>query len=244
MIVDRHRVIAEDELHVGVLSRDDLAHAPDPDCAVHHADALHLVHQLVLRELGILSLQPVQPLRRTDFLDIEELEKRLEVLVPFAHVGARKCVHHLGAPAVDITEQVSLDLVVDRPSEEGRIQILVTERSRGRRIVPCAVLSDHAPVRKDLAFRRHVYIGKRRAAGFEEPLLVPLRYVVIVSCLGHRRSRNTTNRSHRRRSGTKPISLLRFIDPLMPFAQAADTRRPLCVNRVDLTMSARVLLML
>src|SRR4029077_11473548 len=74
------------------------------------------------------------------------------------------------------------------------IQILMKERSRGRRIIPCAVLSDHAPVRKDLSIRRHVYIGKRRAPGLEEPLLIPFRYVGIVSFLGSPRFWNPTNR--------------------------------------------------
>lgn len=121
MVVNRHRVVAEDELYVGVFSGDDFAHATDPDRAVHHADTLHLVHQLILREFGILSLEPVQPLRRTDFLDIEVLKKRLKVLVPFRYVGARKCAYRLRAPAIDVTEQAPLDLVVDRRSKEGRI---------------------------------------------------------------------------------------------------------------------------
>lgn len=46
-------------------------------------------------------------------LNIEVLKKRLEVLVSFAHIGAGKCTHRLGAPTVDITEQAPLDLVVN-----------------------------------------------------------------------------------------------------------------------------------
>ncbi|WP_234839437.1 hypothetical protein [Sinorhizobium medicae] len=113
MVVDRHRVVAENEFDVGALRGDDFAYSTDPDRAVHHADALHFIHQLVLGQLGILSLQPAKPLRCSDFLDIEVLKKRLEVLVPFAHIGAGKCTHRLGAPTVDITEQAPLDLVVN-----------------------------------------------------------------------------------------------------------------------------------
>ena len=56
MVVDRHGMVADDELNVGVFSRDDLAHSTDPDRAVQHADALHLEHQLVLRKRGVLGL--------------------------------------------------------------------------------------------------------------------------------------------------------------------------------------------
>ena len=186
VIVDRHGMVAGDELHVGVFSRDDLAHPADPDRAVQHADALHLEHQLVLRESGVLGLEPVQALRRADFLNIEEFEEGLEMLVPFAHVRADECTDGFRAPAVDIAEQAALDLVVDGRAEEGRVQVLLAERPRGRRVVPRGVLNDHAAVRKDPPIRRHVDIGKRRAAGLEESLLIPLRDVVVVSRDRHR----------------------------------------------------------
>jgi hypothetical protein len=56
-----------------------------PDRAVHHADTLHLKHQLVLRECGILRLQPVQALGRRIFLDVDVFEKGLE-MVPSADI--------------------------------------------------------------------------------------------------------------------------------------------------------------
>lgn len=102
--VDRHGVVASNELHIGVFGRDNLGHASDPDRAVQHADALHLEHQLVLREIGILGLEPVQALRRTEFLDIEKLEEVLEMVVPFANVCAYEGANRLRAPGVDIAE--------------------------------------------------------------------------------------------------------------------------------------------
>ena len=91
MVVDRHGMVAGDEFNVGVFSIDDLTHSADPDRAVQHADALHLEHQLVLRERGVLGLEPVQALRRADFLNIKEFEEGLEMPVPFALVRAYEC---------------------------------------------------------------------------------------------------------------------------------------------------------
>ena len=87
---------------------------------------------------------------------------------------------------VDIAEQAALNLVVDGRAEEGRVQVLLAKRHRGRRFVPRAPLGNHAAVWEDLPVRRHVDIGKRRAAGLEEPLLVPLRDVMVVSRDRHR----------------------------------------------------------
>jgi hypothetical protein len=67
-------MVADDELYVGIFSRNDLAYSTDPNRAVQHADALHLEHQLVLRQSGVLGLQPVQSFRCTDFLNIEKFE--------------------------------------------------------------------------------------------------------------------------------------------------------------------------
>jgi type III restriction enzyme len=78
------------------------------------------------------------------------------------------------------------NLVVDRGAEEGRVQVLLPKGPRGRRIVPRRVLDDHAAVRQNPLVRRHVDIGKRRAAGLEEALLVPLWDVVVVSRDRHR----------------------------------------------------------
>lgn len=91
MIVDRHGMVADNELNVGIFSRDDLAYSADPDRAVQHADALHLEHQLVLRESGVLGLEPIQAFWRADFLDIEKLKECLEMPMPFPHVCACEC---------------------------------------------------------------------------------------------------------------------------------------------------------
>ena len=80
----------------------------------------------------------------------------------------------------------ALDLVVDGRPEEGRIQIRLKERPGGRRVIPRAVLGDHAPVGEDFLVRGHVDIGKRLPAGLEEALLIPLRDVVVVSRDRHR----------------------------------------------------------
>lgn len=185
MVVDRHGMVAGDELHGGVFSRNYFAHPASPDRAVKHADTLHLEHQLVLREGRILRLEPVQALRRADFLNIEEFKKGLEVLVPFAHVRAYERANGFRAPTVDIAEQTALNLVVDGGAEEGRVQVILPKGPRGRSIVPRRVLDDHAAVWQNLLVRRHVDIGKRRAAGLEKALLVPLRNVVVVSCDRH-----------------------------------------------------------
>ena len=95
MIVDRHWMVADDELHIGVFSRDDLAYSADPDRAVHHLDTLHLIHKFVLRERRILSLQPIQTFWRTNFLNVEIFEEGLEMLMPFPHVSAGKCSNGL-----------------------------------------------------------------------------------------------------------------------------------------------------
>jgi hypothetical protein len=186
VVVDRHRVIARNELHVGVFGRDNLAHAANPDRAVQLADVLHLEHQLVLSEGGILGLEPVQALRRADFLDIEKVEEVLEMVVPFALVRSYEGADGLRAPGVDIAEEAALDLVVNGRAKEGRIQIRLKESPGGRRITPRAVLGDHAPVGEDFLIRGHVDIGKRLPAGLEETLLIPLRDVVVVSRDRHR----------------------------------------------------------
>ena len=65
------------------------------------------------------------------------------------------------------------------------LKVLLPKGPRGRRIVPRRVLDDHAAVWQNLLVRRHVDIGKRRAAGLKKALLVPLRNVVVVSCDRH-----------------------------------------------------------
>ena len=56
----------------------------------------------------------------------------------------------------------------------------------GRRVVPRGVLNDRAAGRENPQIRRHVDVGKRRAAGLEEALLIPLWDVVVVSRDRHR----------------------------------------------------------
>ena len=137
-------------------------------------------------ELGVLGLEPVQPLRCADFLDIEVFEEGLEMLVPFAHVRADECTDGFRAPGVDIAEQAALNLVVDGRSEEGRIQILLAEchersachptqsfgRSRARPEGPFGPASCR---------HRQATSGRARRTP-----LIPLRNVVVVSRDRHR----------------------------------------------------------
>jgi hypothetical protein len=82
IIVDRHRAIADDELHPGIFRRYDLAHAFGPYRAVEIADALHLHHEFVLTERRILRAQPIEALGRPQPLDIDIFEQILEAIVP------------------------------------------------------------------------------------------------------------------------------------------------------------------
>jgi hypothetical protein len=49
------------------------------------------------------------------------------MLMPFAHVCASECANGFRTPRVDIAEQAALNLIVDRRSEEGRVQVLFGE---------------------------------------------------------------------------------------------------------------------
>src|SRR6185312_17539234 len=60
----------------------------------------------------------------------------------------------------------------------------------GRRVIPRAVLSDHAPAREDSLIRSHIDIGERLPARLEEPFLIPLRDVMVVSGDRHRSDTN------------------------------------------------------
>ena len=120
-------------LTLGVLRRHDFSHAFRPDRAVHHADALHLEHEVVLRQARVLCTQPVETFRRADFLDVEILEERREVTMPFAGILAHKCADGVSPARVDVTEELALDLVIHGRAEEGRIQVPLAERPRRRR---------------------------------------------------------------------------------------------------------------
>ena len=121
MVVDGNRMVADDEFYIGIFSRDNLAHPFSPDRAVHHADTLHLEHQLVLSERGILGLQPVQPLGRAYFLDVEVFEKGLEILLPFSAINACKRPNGLCSLGIDVAKQAAFNFVIDRCSKERRI---------------------------------------------------------------------------------------------------------------------------
>src|SRR5450759_2454240 len=101
MIVNRGWVVADDELHIGVFCRDDLAYSLRPDRSVHHADTLHLEHQLVLCERRILSLQPVEALGRANFLDINVFEKGLKMAMPLADISSRKSPNGVRPPCIN-----------------------------------------------------------------------------------------------------------------------------------------------
>jgi len=83
-------VIADDELYAGVFSRDDLTHPLCPNSAVHISNALHFAHKLILVELWVLGLQPVQPLWSANFLDVNISEQCLKMMVPFGNIRSRK----------------------------------------------------------------------------------------------------------------------------------------------------------
>jgi hypothetical protein len=90
VIVDGDRVVAYDEFDVGVLRGHDLSYSFRPDRAVHHADALHLEHEVVLRQAWVLCAQPVEPFGRPDFLGVEILEEHFKVTMPFANTFASR----------------------------------------------------------------------------------------------------------------------------------------------------------
>lgn len=79
-------MVADDKFHIGIFSGDNLTHPADPDRAVQHPNALHLEHELVLRQGGVVRLKPVQTLGRANFLNVDKFEERLEVVVPLPHV--------------------------------------------------------------------------------------------------------------------------------------------------------------
>jgi hypothetical protein len=69
---------------------------------VHHANTLHLKHQVVLGERGILGLQPVQSLGRAYFLDVDVFEKGLEMAVPSADISLCKSPNGFRAPSIEL----------------------------------------------------------------------------------------------------------------------------------------------
>lgn len=105
-------MIAEDEFHISVFCGYNFADALTPDRAVHHPHALHLFHQLVLIESGILRLQPPQPLGRAQLLRVDVGVEVLEPFDPLSHIGSDEGLDGFRAGRVDRPEQFSFDLVV------------------------------------------------------------------------------------------------------------------------------------
>src|SRR5260370_20257569 len=163
VIVERDRVVTNDELYIGVFSRDDFAHSLSPDRTVHHADALHLKHQLVRGESGILTLQPVESVGRANFLDVDVWEKSLKIAVPLADISSCEGPYGVRPPSVDIAKEAAFDLVVYGCSEERRVQVCLPKGARGWRI-ESASFGYHAAVIKDLLRGRQIEIGKRTSA--------------------------------------------------------------------------------
>jgi len=82
-------VVAYDEFDVGVLRRYDLSYSFRPDGAVHRANALHLEHGSFCVRRGYCALNQSSPLA-CEFLDIEVLEQRRKVTMPFPDILATK----------------------------------------------------------------------------------------------------------------------------------------------------------
>src|SRR3954452_20015343 len=136
--------------------------------------------------VGYWARSQSKALRRPYFLDVDEFEERLEVAMPLAEIGAGKGPDRFRPLRVDIAEQKPLNLVVDRRAEEGRIQIRPTECYRGRRVLPLRPMGLYAPIFQNDAFRRQVEVRERSPSRLEEPFLVPLWDVMIVSRYRHR----------------------------------------------------------
>jgi hypothetical protein len=145
VVVDGDWVVAHDEFDVGVLRRHDFSYTFRPDRAVHHANALHLQHEVVLPQARVLCFQPVEPFGCADFLDVEILEERRKVTMPFAGILARKGADGVSSARVDVAEKLALNLVIHSRAEEGRIQVPLAERPRRRRNEFC-FLGDHATI--------------------------------------------------------------------------------------------------
>jgi hypothetical protein len=120
-------MIAHDELHVGIVGRDDLAHPFGPHGAMHKPQPLHLDHQLRLIKRPVARLNPVQTFWRSQLLGVHEFEKILERMVRLGRIARGKSADTPRAPCVDRTEEKFLDFVVyDRP-EAGRVKIIFLE---------------------------------------------------------------------------------------------------------------------
>lgn len=180
MVVDRDRMVADDELHCAVCGRDYLPHAFAPDRAVHRLDFLHLHHQLVLRQARVLRPEPVQALGRPQFLDVDEAEQRLEVLMPFTHVFAYERPYGWRAIGVDRAQQALLDLVADESAEHHRVEILLHEAPlrRGPEVRPAG---PGRAVWQRMHLRLQVAIRQLARASLKEAALIPDRQIVVVS---------------------------------------------------------------
>ena len=96
---------------------------------MHLAQALHLLHQVDLRQAGIPAFDPVETLRRSQLLRVEVREEGLEVVVDRLRVVAREDPNGERPACIDGSEQKPLDLVVDRLVEPRRIEVLLHETS-------------------------------------------------------------------------------------------------------------------
>jgi hypothetical protein len=106
----------------------------------------------------------------------------LELTVPLVSIISRKRLNGFRSLGVDVSKEVPLDLVIDRLSEEGRVKVFLLKAARRGKREPI-VKSDDAPVVEHLLLRRQIKIGELLAARLKEAFLVPLRNVMVVSCL-------------------------------------------------------------
>ena len=120
-VVAGNGVVRQDELHVRVLSGDDLAHALRPHRAVHLAKGLHFEHEVELAEVGIPRGDPVESLGRPQLLSVHVLEERQEVAVDAVCVVGSERPNTLRAGVVDRTEEQPFDFIVDDRPEGGGV---------------------------------------------------------------------------------------------------------------------------
>jgi len=79
---------------------------------VEIAQPLHLHHQFVLAQSGILRAQPVETFGRAQPLNVDEFEQVLKMVVPCRLMGAEKGLDRVRAAVVDRAEQFALDRVI------------------------------------------------------------------------------------------------------------------------------------
>lgn len=147
MIVDRYRMIADDELRLGIIGRNNLADPFGPKRAVHHADTLHLDHQLVLGELGVLCFEPVDGGNPTDLPGVDQMSEAIDFFLAFAQSIFAKAVGSYLAAHYPAASPTCVELVQrqnDGPFRNGTV--VVVEKPTRRLSVGQPVFVPIAPI--------------------------------------------------------------------------------------------------